>query len=257
MPSHGGEPDIMRVEREEQARALLTRISTLPPGDPSRERAREDLLTLHQGIVRYIAGRYKDRGEPFEDLMQIGMIGLLGAIEDYDPERGTQFGTYAFDRITQQIRQHFRDATWPVRVSRLTQQRIAAINQFIDERTSQVGHSPTASEVAEALDLSREQVVEALDADIARQALPIDAPSGVALTADLGRVDSELELLADRDVVRTTFATMPTAERDALLLTTVDGLTQAAAAERLGVSQMQVCRLRNRAQQRLRAAGDG
>jgi len=246
-----------RAAREATSRILLARAAN---GDArEQEAARQELVTLHQGMVEFIARKYRDRGEPQEDLVQVGMIGLLKAIDGFDPDRGSDFGGYAFATILGSIQQYFRDDTWSLKVSRRIKERIRAVSQVIEEVTSATGTAPTVREIADALGLAEEDVLEAMDAAQARAFIPLDAPIGEGTTvADgLGGPDDRIEQAAERADMIEALRDLPEQERMALLLTTVEGLTQAQAAERMGMSQMSVHRKRARAQERLRRAGLG
>lgn len=249
------DPSCDRASREARARILLAQAAR---GEArAREEAREELVTLHRGLVEFIARKFRDRGEPQEDLVQVGMIGLLKAIDGFDPDRGSEFGTYAFATILGSIQQHFRDQTWSLRVSRRVKEHIAAVSRVIEEATRATGSAPTVRQIADTLHLSQEDVLEAMDAAQARALLPLDAPigDGATLADGLGSPDDRLEHAAERLDVIEAIRDLPDQERQALLLTTVEGLTQAQAAAQMGTSQMSVHRMRARAQERLRRAG--
>lgn len=249
------DPSEDRVAREAQARVLLARAAS--PDAQVRQAAREELVLLHRGLVEFIARKYRDRGEPQEDLVQVGMIGLLKAIDGFDPDRGSDFGGYAFATVLGSIQQYFRDDTWSLKVSRQVKERIMAVNRVIEQATSATGTAPTVREIAGILQLGEEDVLEALEAAQARAFVPLDTPvgEGATLADGLGNLDERLEQSAERADVIEAFSHLPERERQALLLTTVEGLTQAQAAERMGMSQMHVHRLRARALERLRQAG--
>ena len=254
-----GQPDALadgRAEREARARQLLAALAEADSQEQGR--IREDLVAAHLGLVHAMAAKFAGRGEPMDDLVQAGSIGLLRAIDGFDPQLGTEFGSYAVSCILGSIRQHFRDRSGPLAISRQLKERIRAIDRVIDERTAETGRSPTVRELASALDLRAEQVVEAMDASLARSMVPLDAiqQGGHPVAEVLGQVDADLEAVADRQAVAQALQSMPEEERQALLLTTIEGLSQSAAGARLGVSQMQVHRLRVRALDRLRSATD-
>lgn len=245
-----------RAEREAKARQLLAELADAAEGD--RARIREQLVAAHLGLVHALAAKYVGRGEPLDDLVQAGSIGLLHAIDGFDPEQGSEFGSYAVACILGAIRQHFREHTWAVNVSRQVKERIRAIDRLIEEQTAKEGRSPTVREIATALELRSEQVLEAMDASHTRRMVSLDTPTqdGRPVADGLGQADSVIEGLADRKAMAQALQSMPEDERQALLLTTIEGLSQSAAGARLGVSQMQVHRLRTRALERLRSATD-
>ncbi|MFM8352081.1 MAG: sigma-70 family RNA polymerase sigma factor [Actinomycetales bacterium] len=245
-----------RAEREANARRLL---DDLPQADPDQQlRIREELVQAHLGLVRALAGKYRGRGEPMDDLVQAGSIGLLRAIDGFDPGRGSDFGSYAVACILGSIRQHFRDESWSITLSRQVKERIRAIDRLVEEAAAATGQTPTVRELASALDLSPEEVLEAMDAARVRNMAPLDAPDqhGRELVDALCDSDPTLEGIPDRQVIVDALGSMPEAERQALLLTTIQAKSQAEVGAMLGVSQMQVHRLRARALERLRSAID-
>lgn len=245
-----------RVEREAEARRILAELQVADA--EARPGLREELVALHLDTVHAVASRYRGRGEPMDDLVQAGSIGLLGAIDGFDAERGTDFGSYAVACILGAIRQHFREGTWSIKVSRRVKERALTIRGLIDEGLRDNGRAPTVHELAYSMQISPEDVIEALDAVHARATISLDEPmdGGPSPADGLGMLDPALESIVDRQVIVNGLKSMPELEREALLLTTVEGLTQAEAGARLGVSQMQVHRLRARAQARLRSASD-
>jgi len=245
-----------RVEREAEARRILAELEVAEPAQ--RPRLREELVTLYLETVHGLASRYRGRGEPMDDLVQAGSIGLLGAIDGFDPDLGKEFGAYAIACILGAIRQHFREGTWSIKVSRRVKERARAIRGMIDDERRQTGRAPTVRELASRLQISVEDVLEAMDAGQAHSTVSLDEPlaGGSTPAEGLGMLDPALESIPDRQAIVEGLKSMPELEREALLLTTVEGLSQAEAGARLGVSQMQVHRLRARAQARLRAASD-
>lgn len=256
MNDHGAHGTADRVEREGQARSLLAQMVGADP--QTRMRIREELVAAHLPLVRSLALKYQGRGEPLDDLVQAGSIGLLRAIDGFDPERGSEFGSYAVACILGSIRQHFREESWSVTLTRQVKERIRAIDHFVEVRTARTGRAPTVREIADQLQVSQEDVLTAIEASHSRSMVPLDAGAdeGHPLADSLGMSDPALESLLDRRVIIDALQAMPEAERQALLFTTIGGLSQAEAGARMGVSQMQVHRLRTRALQRLRAALD-
>jgi RNA polymerase sigma-B factor len=223
---------------------------------PARPADRERLILDHMEFVRALVRRYADRGEPAEDLVQAGMIGLINAADRFDPERGTDFRSFAAPTILGEIRRHFRDRTWAVRVPRPLKDDLATVSRAIDEIVAARGRSPTVAEVAAATRLSQERVLEALaaraayrPASLARQPTD-DAPEGERALA----VEEEgFDEVDARLLVRRGLAALPPRERVIVHLRFDEGLFQSEIAARVGISQMHVSRLLARALERLRA----
>ena len=221
------------------------------------EEAREQLIVSHLNLVRFLASKFKNRGESLEDLVQVGTIGLIKAIDRFDPSRGLEFTTYATPTVMGEIKRHFRDKGWSVRVPRRLQELSAKVNQATDELTRELQRSPSVAEVAEHLDASVDEVLEAMESSSAYSSVPLegggagdddDAPS---VLDHYGVEDSELEGSADRMVLEDAIADFSPRERDVIRMRFVDGLTQVEIAERLGISQVQVSRLLRRTLRRI------
>ena len=211
------------------------------------EDARQQLIVNHLNLVRFLASKFKNRGEPLEDLVQVGTIGLIKAIDRFDPDRGLEFTTYATPTIMGEIKRHFRDKGWSVRVPRRLQELSAKVNQATDELTTELRRSPTADELAAKLGVDVEEVLEAMESSGAYTAVPLesggdedDAPSVISTFAS---EDSELASADDRILVEELLADFAPREREALRMRYEQGLTQAEIAEELGVSQVQVSRM--------------
>ena len=214
---------------------------------------RNTLIERHLGIAHHLARRYRHRGVADDDLVQVAMIGLLKAVERFDPERGISFATFATPTVLGELRRYFRDSTWAVRVPRQLQERVLAIGSALGPLSQRLARSPSAKEIADEIGVTEEAVLEALEADGAYTTTSLDP--GPESTA---RIDSSMRLAdapADRpdEVVErrvlasTLLATLPDRERRIVELRFEDGLTQSQIAERIGVSQMQVSRLLTRA----------
>lgn len=220
------------------------------------EEAREQLIESHLNLVRYLASKFKNRGEPLEDLVQVGSVGLIKAIDRFDPDRGLEFTTFATPTIMGEIKRHFRDKGWSVRVPRRLQELSAKVNQVTDELTAELNRTPTVEEIAERLDTSVDEVLEAMESSSAYSAVPLeggttddeDAPSVIDRFAS-----DDLELLSsdDRMVIEDAIAGFSPREQEALRMRFVEGLTQVEIAEKLGISQVQVSRLLRRALKRV------
>lgn len=219
--------------------------------------AREKLVMSHLNLVRFLANKFKNRGEPLDDLIQVGYLGLLKAIEGFDPSRGLEFTTYATPTILGEIKRHFRDKGWSVRVPRRLQELSAKVNQATDALTTQLQRSPTTEEVAEYLGSSVEEVLEAMESSSAYSSVPLegagssdsdDAPSVIDRYAT---DDADLQMADDRIIISDALRELSPRERDVIELRFNEGLTQIEMAERLGISQVQVSRLLRRTLKRI------
>ena len=211
---------------------------------------RNELIETHRGFAEYLARRFSDRGEPLDDLRQVALVGLLKAVERFEPERGLNFTTFAGPTIVGELKRHFRDRTWSVRVPRRLQELSLRIERSRAELGQQLGRAPTPGEIAVNLDVSEEQVLEGMEAASLYRIGSLDIPASDRdeLTAGdrVGSVDDELGHVEDRAVVREMVASLPARERRIVYLRFFEGLTQAEIAERVGVSQMHISRLLTR-----------
>lgn len=214
--------------------------------------AREKLVMSHLNLVRFLANKFKNRGEPIDDLMQVGYLGLLKAIDRFDPARGLEFTTYATPTIMGEIKRHFRDKGWSVRVPRRLQELSAKVNQATDELTTELQRSPTVEEIARYLDVTVDEVLEAMESSSAYSSVPLEAP-GSSDSDDAPSVldryaseDSKLAFTDDRLVIEEALAGFSPREREVIELRFVKGMTQIEIAQKLGISQVQVSRLLRR-----------
>ncbi|HLY33973.1 MAG TPA: SigB/SigF/SigG family RNA polymerase sigma factor, partial [Jatrophihabitantaceae bacterium] len=198
------------------------------------------------------------RNEPMNDLVQVGAIGLIKAIDRFDPERGLEFSTYATPTILGEIKRHFRDTGWLVHVPRRAQELQTTVNTARAELSQELGRAPTITELAERIEVDEEIVLEALDAARAYSGVPLDVLATPGETVPehpmLGVVDEGFEQVEQRAVLRDVIAKLPENEREILLLRFVANKTQTEIAAIVGVSQMQVSRLVARGLKRLRAS---
>lgn len=216
----------------------------------------DELVRLHMPLVEYLARRFSGRGEPVEDLIQVGSIGLLKAIERFDPDRGVSFTTYATPTIIGELKRHFRDRGWAMRVPRRLQELGLRLRDVLAAASQELGRSPTVPELAERAGIGEEEVLEALDAMHAYSTASLDAPlddRGATVTKTLGSEDETLELLVAWHSVSGLMEALPERERRILYLRFIRGLTQNEIAERIGISQMHVSRLLSRTLASLRA----
>lgn len=228
--------------------------------EPERLKHRELLVDQFIGLVEFLARRFRNRGEPLEDLVQVGTIGLLKAIERFDLEREVEFSTYATPTIVGELKRHFRDKGWAVRVPRRLQELHLELTKVVGHLGHDLGRSPTVAEIAKAADITEEEVLEGLEIAQAYNFTSLDAPidtddGGSTSFADqLGEEDEHLENLEYRASLAPEMAKLPERDRTILYLRFFKGLTQSEIADRLGISQMHVSRLLNRTLSQLRAA---
>jgi RNA polymerase sigma-B factor len=211
--------------------------------------ARQQLIEQSMPLVRALASRYAYRGELFEDLVQIGAIGLINAIDRFDLERGFDLTAYAVPNIIGEIKRHFRDSAWSVHVPRGLRDLNVRLSRLVEQLTGELGRSPTTSELAKAADVDEERVLEALESSHAYNPLSLSAPSTEGRETDRERLellaieDAEYEVAEDRALLARGFDALGAREREILRLTFFEGLTQAQVAQRVGLSQMHVSRL--------------
>ena len=219
--------------------------------------ARDQLIVSHLNLVRFLASKFKNRGESLEDLIQVGTIGLIKAIDRFDPERGLEFTTYATPTIMGEIKRHFRDKGWSVRVPRRLQELSAKVNQATDELTNQLQRSPSVAEIAEHLGSTVDEVLEAMESSSAYSSVPLEgggsgeddeAPSVIDHYAT---EDPDLAASDDRIVLEQAIADFSPREQEVVKMRFEEGLTQVEIAERLGISQVQVSRLLRRTLRRI------
>ena len=220
------------------------------------DRAREQLVMNHLNLVRYLAAKFKNRGEPIEDLVQVGTIGLIKAIDRFDPARGLEFTTYATPTIMGEIKRHFRDKGWSVRVPRRLQELSAKVSQVSEELTRELQRSPSIAQIAERAGTSVEDVLEAMESSSAYSSVPLEGGSdneedASSVIDHFATEDTDLMSSDDRIVLEDAIRDFSAREKDIIRMRFEEGLTQVEIAERLGVSQVQVSRLLRRTLARL------
>ncbi|MDX6220393.1 MAG: polymerase sigma-B factor, partial [Frankiales bacterium] len=228
-----------------RARELFVRLSELPEDDPTRSRLRDELVELHLPLVEYLARRFRNRGEMLDDLVQVATIGLIKSVDRFDLERGVEFSTYATPTIVGEIKRHFRDKGWAIRVPRRLQELKLALTKATGELSQKNGRAPTVHELAEHLGLSEEEVLEGLESANAYSAVSLDAPDGgdddsPAVADSLGMVDEALEGVEYRESLKPLLEKLPAREKKILMLRFFGGMTQSQIAGELGISQMHV-----------------
>src|SRR3954464_6552626 len=229
-----GEEGATGAERAARERALLKRYHER--GDAAaRDQLAEEMLPL----ARALAGRYAGRGEPLDDLVQVACIGIMKAIEGFDLGREVRFSSYATPTVLGEIKRHFRDRTWSVRVPRGLQELQLQVAKKRDELTTQLGRSPTVQELADAIDAPFEEVLATIQSAGARRTRSLDEPTGedVTLADSLGDRDVELERAEMRVLLGDAMEVLNDRDREVLRLRFEEDLTQTEISERIGVSQ--------------------
>ena len=225
------------------------------------EEAREQLIMSHLNLVRFLAAKFKNRGEPLDDLIQVGTVGLIKAIDRFDPSRGLEFTTYATPTILGEIKRHFRDKGWSVRVPRRLQELSSKVNQATDELTKELQRTPSTEEVASKLGVTVEEVLEAMESSSAYSSVPLEAggsddDDAPAVIDHYASVDQDLAASDDRMVIEDTIKEFSPREQEVIRMRFNDNLTQVEIAKRLGVSQVQVSRLLRRTLKKLQEKVD-
>lgn len=222
--------------------------------------AREKLIEQYMALVRSLARRYSYRGEQLEDLVQIGAIGLIKAIDRFDLDRGVELTTYATPNIIGEIKRHFRDKGWSVRVPRGLQELNVQLSRLVESQTVELGRSPTIPELAKAAGVEEEAVLEALESGRAYSSLSLSTGGGggdgdedLDPMESIGTVEHEFEVSEDRAVLAPGFRVLDERERKILQLRFFDGLTQSQIAQQVGISQMHVSRLIRRSLEKIRS----
>ncbi|MGW7254401.1 RNA polymerase sigma factor SigF [Streptomyces sp. NPDC054834] len=233
------------------------RLTALPPG-AERDALRDEIVEAWLPMAERIAGRFRSRGESYEDLRQVAALGLVKAVDRYDPERGNAFESYAVPTVTGEIKRHFRDHMWTLHVPRRVQDLRNRV-RFAGQDLSQTipGRRPTVAEIAKHANMSEEDVRVGLEALESFSALSLDAElpgsdDGHSLSDALGAPDPALDTVVDREAVKPRLAALPERERTILYMRFFGDMTQSRIAEQLGISQMHVSRLISRCCDRLR-----
>ena len=247
------EPDLRpaagtRAATDAAALALLATLHDLPTEHPDRARARERLVTMYLPLAEHLARRFRNRGEPLDDLIQVASLALLKSIDGFDTGRGAAFTSYAIPMIVGELKRHFRDKGWDVRVPRRLQELRLEIMKVTDSLCQQLGRSPTVSDIATHLGVSDEEVIEGLDSAHAYRALSLHAPvagdeASTELVDLLGEDDRDLECVEQREALRPLLATLAPREQKIIAMRFYGNLTQSQIAAELGISQMHVSRL--------------
>jgi RNA polymerase sigma-B factor len=242
----GTEASATAAEPVAHERALLARFAALDPSDPQRADIRSALVVLHQPLVRSLARRYAGRGEPLDDLVQAANEGLVKAIDRYDPARGDSLAGLLVPTVLGEIRRHFRDRTWAVRVPRGARDLAVRMRGAREELEQRLGRAPTVPELAVELGVDDDAVLDALGALDAYRWEPLEAGPNSAEAErrpEAGRPDTDLEQVLTREALRPMIAELSDRERTLLRLRFVEERSQAEIAEALGIDQSSVSRL--------------
>jgi RNA polymerase sigma-B factor len=239
------------------ARELFAELVRLDETDPRRQRVRDELVEMHLALVEYLARRFRNRGEPLDDLVQVATIGLIKSVDRFDLERGVEFSTYATPTIVGEIKRHFRDKGWAIRVPRRLQELKLALAKATSDLSQKNGRAPTVAELAQHLGLSEEDILEGLESANAYSAVSLDAPDAgdddsPAVADSLGTTDDSLEGVEYRESLKPLLEKLPPREKKILLLRFFGNMTQSQIAAELGISQMHVSRLLARTLAQLR-----
>jgi len=218
---------------------------------------RDELVTLHLPLAEHLARRFRNRGEPYDDLLQVGTIGLIKSVDRFDPGRRVEFSTYATPTIVGEIKRHFRDKGWAIRVPRRLQELRSELAVASSDLTQVLGRSPTIAELAELVGVSDEQVLEGMESANAYSTLSLDAADSSAegklsMIDAIGEDDEALDGVDNRESIRPLLAQLDPREKHILTLRFFRGMTQSQIATEIGVSQMHVSRLLNRTLAQLR-----
>ena len=242
-----------------RSHALFAEMAEASTSAARRNECRDELVRLHLPLVDHCARRFVNRGEPLEDLVQVGTIGLIKSVDRFDTDRGVEFSTYATPTIIGEIKRYFRDKGWAIRVPRRLQELRMSIGSVTGELSQQLGRSPTPGEIAQRLGVTLEEVLEGIESSNAYSTLSLDAgdndeEGGSSMLESLGIDDEALAHVEIRESIKPLIERLPPREKRILLLRFFRGMTQSQIAEEIGVSQMHVSRLLTRTLQQLRSS---
>ncbi|NLG54509.1 MAG: SigB/SigF/SigG family RNA polymerase sigma factor [Rhodococcus sp.] len=248
-PTGEGQRTTSRWPDEYQdVKPLFAQRDRLEPGSAERSALRDRLVERCLPLAEHIARRFDGRGEAHDDLVQVARVGLVNAVDRFDVERGSDFVSFAVPTIMGEVRRHFRDTGWAVRVPRRLKELHLALGQAIADLSQRLGHAPTVAELAAELGLPAEEVAEGLIAGNAYQTISVegsnsDRPDEISMVETLGDYDSAMEDVENHETLRPLLAALPERERTVLMLRFFANMTQTQIAEQVGISQMHVSRL--------------
>ncbi|WHM41368.1 RNA polymerase sigma factor SigF [Streptomyces sp. BPTC-684] len=249
--------DIAPLDARALSKTLFARLDSLEEGTHAYSYVRNTLVELNLALVKFAASRFRSRSEPMEDIIQVGTIGLIKAIDRFEHDRGVEFPTFAMPTIVGEIKRFFRDTSWSVRVPRRLQELRLDLAKAGDELAQQLDRAPTVGELAERLGITKDEVVEGMAASNAYTASSLDAQpeeddTEGALSDRIGYEDHDLEGVEYIESLKPLIAELPPRDRKILSLRFVANMTQSEIGEELGISQMHVSRLLARTLSRLR-----
>jgi len=234
------------IDSQSPDRELLEQLAALDAGTPEHDALRAALIEKHIPLVQFLARKFSERGEPLDDLIQVGTIGLIKAIDRFDASLGFEFSTYATPNIVGEIKRHFRDKTWAVHVPRRLQELSASVGKAREELTNKLDRSPTTVEIAQHLDIAPHDVVEALEANAAYSTVSIDGSNdgeSSSIAERYGSLDDALEGIDNRESLRPLLAALPSRDKQILLMRFFENKTQGQISSEMGISQMHVSRI--------------
>nr|WP_091292884.1 SigB/SigF/SigG family RNA polymerase sigma factor [Amycolatopsis xylanica] len=251
--------EMTHQRRDEYAHCvpLLEELAALDADDPRRDAVRHQLVTEFLPVAEHIAYRFTGRGEPREDLLQVARIGLINAVDRFQPDRGSDFLSFAVPTIMGEVRRHFRDTGWAVRVPRRLKELHLSLSQGSSTLSQRLGRAPTPTELAEHLGLDVDEVREGLLAGNAYQTLSVDKPifsdsETMSLADTLGEDDLDLVNVENHEALQPLLRELPARERSILVMRFFGNMTQTQIADKIGISQMHVSRLLSQTLDQLR-----
>ncbi|BCJ54164.1 hypothetical protein Asp14428_56390 [Actinoplanes sp. NBRC 14428] len=244
----------------DRASELIAAVAALPSGHPSRAALRDRAIEAWMPLARHLANRYAGRGEPLDDLIQVAVVGLIKAVDRFEADRGVEFAGFAIPTIVGELKRHFRDRTWSIRVPRRLQELRLAITAANNTLSHTLGRSPTVTDVAEHLGVTEEEVLEGLEGSRAYNATslstPVNADGSTELGDTLGGEDNAFAEAETRIALGPALAMLDEREQKIITLRFYGNLTQSQIAEQIGISQMHVSRLLTKALAKLRGQLD-
>ncbi|KUL22390.1 RNA polymerase sigma factor SigF [Actinoplanes awajinensis] len=244
----------------DQAGDLINAMAAVPAGHPSRPAMRDRAIEAWLPLARHLSSRYANRGEPRDDLYQVAVVGLIKAVDRFEPDRGVDFAGFAIPTIVGELKRHFRDKTWSVRVPRRLQELRLAITAANNTLTNDLGRSPTVADIARHLEISEDEVIEGLEGARAYNSTSLSTPvteGGSELGETLGGEDSAFEEAELRVALGPAMSALDEREQKIITLRFYGNLTQSQIADQIGISQMHVSRLLTKALAKLRRGLDG
>jgi RNA polymerase sigma-B factor len=236
-----------RSQRYDELAPLFAELAEVSKQDPRYEELRDTLVTEHLPVAQHIARRFSHRGESQEDLTQVATLGLINAVDRFDPTRGADFLSYAVPTIMGEVRRHFRDTGWAVRVPRRLQELHLSVSSAIARLSQELGRAPTPSELAEHIGISKDEVFQGLEAGNAYRSTSLDElltdTDEIPLGDAIGEDDTELVEVENREAIRPLLNQLGERERRILIMRFFRSMTQTQIAEQIGISQMHVSRL--------------